>query len=76
MGRPQAWNFTQPLAPHQKAAYCQQQRAAVVQAVRAYNRRIPIVQNIDFGHTDPQLVLPSGQLARVVGSEQRIFFTY
>ena len=76
VGRPKAWDFAQPLAPAQKAAYCQQQRATVVQAVRAYNPLIPIVQNLDFGHTDPQLVLPSGQTARVVGSEQRIFLTY
>jgi muramoyltetrapeptide carboxypeptidase LdcA involved in peptidoglycan recycling len=76
VGRPKAWDFAQPLAPAQKAAYCQQQRAAVVRAVRAYNPHIPIVQNLDFGHTDPQLVLPSGQVARVVSSEQRIFLTY
>lgn len=76
VGRPKAWDFAQPLTPAQKAAYCQQQRAAVVQAVRAYNPLIPIVQNLDFGHTDPQLVLPSGQVARVLGSEQRIFLTY
>ena len=76
VGRPRAWDFAQPLTPTQKAAYCQQQRAAVVRAVRVYNPRIPIVQNLDFGHTDPQLLLPSGQMARVVGSEQRIFLTY
>ena len=68
VGRPKAWDFAQPLTLAQKAAYCQQQRAAVVQAVRAYNAHIPIVQNLDFGHTDPQLILPSGQMARVVGS--------
>lgn len=76
VGRPKAWDFAQPLPKPQKAAYCQQQRAAVVQAVRTYNPRIPIIQNIDFGHTDPQLVLPSGQMARVLGTEQRLFLTY
>ena len=76
VGRPKAWDFAQPLTRAQKAAYCQQQRAAVVRAVRTYNPRIPIIQNIDFGHTDPQLVLPSGQMARVLGTEQRLFLTY
>ncbi|MGI4742788.1 MAG: S66 family peptidase [Janthinobacterium lividum] len=76
VGRPKAWDFAQPLTPAQKVAYCQAQRAAVVQAVRAYNPLIPIVQNVDFGHTDPQLMLPSGQVARVMGSERRIFLTY
>jgi muramoyltetrapeptide carboxypeptidase LdcA involved in peptidoglycan recycling len=72
VGRPKAWDFAQPLTLAQKAAYCQQ-RAAVVPAVRAYNPLIPIVQNLDFGYTDPQLALPSGQLARVLGGEQHIF---
>jgi muramoyltetrapeptide carboxypeptidase LdcA involved in peptidoglycan recycling len=76
VGRPKAWTFEQPLTPTQKAAYCQQQRAAVVQAVRTYNSQIPIVQNVDFGHTDPQLVLPNGQMARVLGQEKRLFLTY
>ncbi len=76
VGRPKAWDFAQPLTPAQKVAYCQQQRATVEQAVRAYNPLVSIVQNLDFGHTDPQMVLPSGQLARVLGREQRIFLTY
>ena len=76
VARPKAWNFDQQLTKAQKADYCQQQRAAVVQAVRTYNPQIPIIQNLDFGHTDPQLVLPSGQMARVLGKEQRLFMTY
>ncbi|NML65893.1 LD-carboxypeptidase [Hymenobacter sp. RP-2-7] len=76
VGRPKAWDFAQPLTKAQKAVYCQQQRETVVKTVRAYNAHIPIVQNIDFGHTDPQLMLPSGQVARVLGSEHRIFLTY
>ncbi|MBC8085058.1 MAG: LD-carboxypeptidase [Hymenobacter sp.] len=76
VGRPKAWDFDRPLTREQKAAYCQQQRAAVVQAVRLYNPLVPIIQNVDFGHTDPQLVLPSGQMARILGKEQRLFLTY
>lgn len=76
VGRPQAWRSTQPLTQEQKATYCQHQREAVVRAVRTYTPRIPIIQNVDFGHTDPQLVLPSGQLARVTGRAQQLFLTY
>lgn len=76
VGRPKAWDFAHPLAVAEQAVYRQQQRAAVVQAVRRYNAQVPIVQNMDFGHTDPQLMLPSGRLARVLGSQQRVFFTY
>jgi muramoyltetrapeptide carboxypeptidase LdcA involved in peptidoglycan recycling len=76
VGRPKAWDFAHPLVVAEQVAYRQQQRAAVVLAVRRYNARVPIVQNMDFGHTDPQLMLPSGRLARVLGSQQRVFFTY
>jgi muramoyltetrapeptide carboxypeptidase LdcA involved in peptidoglycan recycling len=76
VGRPQAWDFAHPLLPAEQAAYRQQQRAAVVRAVRRYNPQVSIVQNMDFGHTNPQLILPSGRPARVLGSQQRVFFTY
>jgi muramoyltetrapeptide carboxypeptidase LdcA involved in peptidoglycan recycling len=76
VGRPKAWHYDQPLSPAQKAAYRQQQRETVVHTIRSYNQSIPIVQNVDFGHTDPQIALPSGQMARVMGSEKRLFLTY
>lgn len=76
VGRPKAWTFARLLSLAQKAAYCQQQRETVVQTVRTYNAHVPIVQNVDFGHTDPQLLLPSGQMAHVLGSKQRIFLRY
>ncbi|HEX8348735.1 MAG TPA: S66 peptidase family protein [Hymenobacter sp.] len=76
VGRPKAWHYDQPLSPAQKAAYRQQQRETVVHTIRSYNPSIPIVQNVDFGHTDPQIVLPGGQVARIMGSEKRIFLTY
>jgi len=76
VGRPKAWTFDEPRDAVAKAAYRQAQREAVVGAVRAYNRRIPIVQNLDFGHTDPQVIVPSGGRARILPTQRRIFFTY
>ncbi|MBP8618133.1 MAG: LD-carboxypeptidase, partial [Candidatus Pacebacteria bacterium] len=34
---------------------------------------VPVIQNMDFGHTDPQICLPYGGEVRIVSSEKRIF---
>jgi muramoyltetrapeptide carboxypeptidase LdcA involved in peptidoglycan recycling len=76
VGRPQVWHHEQVLTPAAQAAYRQEQRETIIRTVRRYNTQIPIVQNVDFGHTDPQIVLPSVQQARVLTAERRIFFAY
>lgn len=76
MGRPKAWEFDQQKDTHEKVAYRREQREAVVRAIRAYNSDVPIIQNLDFGHTDPQIPMPYGNLVRIVGSEKRIFATF
>ena len=73
VGRPKAWTAKKPLDAPARAAYRQAQRKAVVKAVRRYNRTIPIVMNLDFGHTDPQIIIPSGGRARIVTSQRRVF---
>jgi len=75
VGRPKAWEFDKPQSPEEKAAYRHTQRETVVRVVREYNPVIPIVQNLDFGHTDPQIVLPMGGTARLT-SDRRIFLSY
>ena len=32
----------------------------ILQTVRQYNGKIPAVQNLNFGHTDPQVPMPYG----------------
>jgi muramoyltetrapeptide carboxypeptidase LdcA involved in peptidoglycan recycling len=76
VGRPKAWDFGKQNSTEEKTAYGKEQRETVLRVVREYNKRIPVVQNLDFGHTDPQVVLPMGNKARVVGSEKKIFLTY
>jgi muramoyltetrapeptide carboxypeptidase LdcA involved in peptidoglycan recycling len=75
VGRAKAWEFDKPKSPPEKAAYRLSQRETVVRVVREYNPVIPIAQNLDFGHTDPQIVLPMGSTARLT-SDRRIFLTY
>lgn len=73
IGRPKAWEFNRQNTDEQKDEYKREQRETVLEIVRRYNSDIPIVQNMDFGHTAPQICIPSGNRARVISSEKRIF---
>ena len=75
VGRPKAWTLEHQIEPAARAAHRQAQRDAIVTAVRAYNKRIPIVMNLDFGHTDPQIIIPSGGTARIDASNRRVFLS-
>lgn len=76
IGRPKAWDFEQQNTAAEKAKYRADQREVVVAAIREYNKTIPIVQNVDFGHTDPQIILPIGGSATLLPSENSITFDY
>jgi muramoyltetrapeptide carboxypeptidase LdcA involved in peptidoglycan recycling len=76
VGRPKAWEFDKQNSEEEKAKYSEEQRNTVLKVVREYNTEIPIVQNLDFGHTDPQVVLPNGNKVKLVSSEKKIYLTY
>ena len=72
MGRPKAWEFDKPHTTAEKAAYRETQREIVLNTVRHYNAKIPVVQNLDFGHTDPQIPMPYGGRVRLASRTQQI----
>lgn len=76
VGRPKAWSLEQRNSPDEKAAYVAAQEAAVLAAVEEYGLDVPVVLNMDIGHTDPVLTLPNGGLATVDAVEQRVFVEY
>ncbi|MEU6915670.1 S66 family peptidase [Streptomyces olindensis] len=76
MGRPKTWFFNRPNTPEEAARYASEQREAVLRALRDYAPDTMIVFDVDFGHTDPQLVIPYGGTVRVDGPAQRITVTY
>ena len=76
IGRPKAWEYDKQNNTKQKAEYCQMQRETVVRIVREYNKIITIIQNIDFGHTDPQIALPMGNVARISSKDKSVFLSY
>lgn len=76
VGRPKAWEFDKQNTLEQKAEYKKAQRDTIIKTVRMYNPTVPIIQNMDFGHTDPQLCIPNGKKIRINSSDQKIFAEY
>ena len=73
VGRPKAWEFDTPQTLEQKVTYTKQQQETILKTVRQYNPVIPVLQNMNFGHTDPQIPMPYGREVRIDVQEKRIF---
>jgi len=76
VGRPKAWNFGDQKTAEEKSKYREEQRRCISEMVRKYNKDIPIVQNLDFGHTDPQIAIPYGGRVRIDGTGRKIYASY
>jgi muramoyltetrapeptide carboxypeptidase LdcA involved in peptidoglycan recycling len=73
VGRAKAWEFDKQKSAEEKKEYKQKQYEAILRAVREYNKTIPVVQNLDFGHTNPQIALPYGSRIRIDGVAKKLF---
>lgn len=76
VGRPKAWEFDKQNNTEQKEAHRKQQREVILEITRKYNPDIPIVQNLDFGHSDPQIPMPYGSKVRIDTQNQKIFANF
>lgn len=76
VGRAKAWEHGMEHKKEAREQYRRKQQEVILSTIRKYNSEIPVVQNMDFGHTAPQIPIPSGQKIRIDGSEQRIFATF
>ncbi|WP_246213754.1 S66 family peptidase [Kitasatospora viridis] len=76
MGRAKAWNILAPRTAEEKTAYRTAQREAVLRALTQYAPDTMVVFDVDFGHTDPQTVMPIGGRIRVDGAAKRITVWY
>ena len=76
VAKPKAWNSDVNQPEPARAAYRADQYAAALRAVSEYNPGALVVCGPDFGHTDPQYVLPYGGQITVDGCSQRITVTY
>lgn len=73
VGRPKAWEFNKQNSTEEKAKYKKDQREAILRAVRIYNKTVPVIQNMDFGHTNPQFPIPNGKMIRIDSAAKKIF---
>ncbi len=76
MGRAKAWERSRRTTLDERATYAADQREAVLQAMAVYNPDATIVFDVDFGHTDPQLIIPYGGLVRIDGPPRTISVRY
>jgi muramoyltetrapeptide carboxypeptidase LdcA involved in peptidoglycan recycling len=66
MARPKAYYcFGKQTTPEQAQEYRVLQRETITAMIRRFNPKLPAVFGLDFGHTDPQIPLPFGGLARL-----------
>ncbi len=76
MGRPQTWDFDKQVTPEEGVEYRKQQRETILSEVRKYNKNIPVIQNMDFGHTNPQIPMPLGNKVRIDAGSKRIWVQF
>lgn len=67
-----AWHSHDPLDEKGRSAFRAEQELAVLRAFEIYNPEAMVIYGPDFGHTDPQYVLPFGGLMMIDGPAQQI----
>lgn len=75
-GRPKTEQFHSRRTDAERRAYGSAQLEAVDRAVSEYAPDAVLVHNVDFGHTDPQFVIPMGGRMVVDGVARQIRVTY
>jgi len=74
VGRPKVWEFDKQNSDEEKESYKKGQREMILEIVRKYNQEISIIQNLDFGHTAPQICLPVGRKVTLDSKNKKIIF--
>lgn len=60
--------------PEGREAFLLNQQNAVKRALSDYGSRLPVVFNMNFGHTDPQMIIPHGAEATIDFARKTIHF--
>jgi muramoyltetrapeptide carboxypeptidase LdcA involved in peptidoglycan recycling len=74
--KPKAWHTHAMLNDEERATFRSDQRGVVLRAMSTYNPEAMVVFGPDFGHTDPQYVLPYGGKMTIDGPARRIMASY
>lgn len=76
IGRPKAWEFNKQNNKNKKEEYRRQQRKTILEIVRKYNKTASIIQNLDFGHTNPQIPIPYGKKIRIDSKNRKMYVRF
>ena len=76
IGTAKASSLGRRTTPEEREVYRRRQRSAILRALDYYNPNGMAVFGLDFGHTDPQLILPYGGAVTVDGPARRIVAHY
>ncbi|MEV4181365.1 S66 peptidase family protein [Streptosporangium canum] len=72
VGTAKASSLMRRTTPEERDGYRTEQREAILRALGHYSPEAMVVFGVDFGHTDPQWVLPYGGLVTVDGPARRV----
>lgn len=73
MAYPKA-QFCDKQPPEGREAFIVNQQKAVKSALQDYDVTIPVIFNMNFGHTDPQIIIPNGGSVKINSSLKTIEF--
>lgn len=73
MGYPKA-QFCGRYPPEGRDAFILNQQNAVISALKDYDISTPVIFNMNFGHTDPQMIIPNGGSVKIDCAKEKIYF--
>jgi muramoyltetrapeptide carboxypeptidase LdcA involved in peptidoglycan recycling len=73
---PKAWDREVGQSVAERTRFAKDQRKAMLRALEEYNPGVPTVFGLDFGHTDPQVMIPYGGSMTVDGISRTVRVTY
>lgn len=76
VARAKSWSLSHQVAPGDRETYRQAHRDAVLEAISVYAPDAMLVFDVEFGHTDPQHVIPYGGVVSVDGLRRRVSVRY
>jgi muramoyltetrapeptide carboxypeptidase LdcA involved in peptidoglycan recycling len=76
IAKPKAWHRDRRNDASARHAFRENQRDAVLRALAIYSPDALVVVGPDFGHTDPQYIVPYGGLVTIDGPARCITMTY
>ncbi len=76
VARPKSLSHERQWDQERRRRYVDDQRAAVLRALSEYNPSAPVVFGLDFGHSEPQVVMPYGSVATVDALNRTVTVSY